>query len=610
MRFAAQLLMIKVLPCEYEMEVMMEKWKVYAKKADFDNISREFGIDKVVARIIRNRDVTGSESIRKYLYGDKSGIYSPWLMKNVEKAVSIINQSIAEKEKIRVVGDYDIDGVCSGNILVQGLEEIGADVDFDVPDRINDGYGINVNIIKRAYDDGVNLIVTCDNGIAAVEAVEYAKSLGMKIIVTDHHEILYVENDGETEYIIPKADAVINPKQPDDNYPFRDMCGAGVAYKLIWALFEKNGKSPEEWEKYLEPAAIATIGDVVELKDENRIITSEGLKMLNHTTNRGLISLIEETGLTGKKISSYHIGFVLGPCLNAGGRLDTAKKSFRLLYTKSESEAKEIAKELKELNDERKAMTEEGFDEAVEVIENTKDMINDRVLVVKLEDCHESIVGIIAGRIREKYNKPVFVLTKVKDGLKGSGRSIEEYNMFEELVKCRHLFQKFGGHAMAAGISIDEDKYEELRYTLNTNAALTEDDLCRKVWIDVPMPFNYITDRLIKELDLLEPFGKGNEKPVFAQKNVKVLKINIFGKNRNVIRMDLMGEEGFSMEGTLFKSGDEFVKELGEAFGEQEAEKALNGNENSINLSVLYYPEINEYRGRNNIRVVIKRYLC
>lgn len=610
MRFAAQMLMIKVLPCEYEMEVMMEKWKVYAKKADFDNISREFGIDKVVARIIRNRDVTGGESIRKYLYGDKSGIYSPWLMKDVEKAVSIINQSIAEKEKIRVVGDYDIDGVCSGNILVQGLEEIGADVDFDVPDRINDGYGINVNIIKRAYDDGVNLIVTCDNGIAAVEAVEYAKSLGMKIIVTDHHEILYVENDGETEYIIPKADAVINPKQPDDNYPFRDMCGAGVAYKLIWALFEKNGKSPEEWEKYLEPAAIATIGDVVELKDENRIITSEGLKMLNHTTNRGLISLIEETGLTGKKISSYHIGFVLGPCLNAGGRLDTAKKSFRLLYTKSESEAKEIAKELKELNDERKAMTEEGFDEAVEVIENTKDMINDRVLVVKLDDCHESIVGIIAGRIREKYNKPVFVLTKVKDGLKGSGRSIEEYNMFEELVKCRHLFQKFGGHAMAAGISIDEDKYEELRYTLNTNAALTEDDLCRKVWIDVPMPFNYITDRLIKELDLLEPFGKGNEKPVFAQKNVKVLKINIFGKNRNVIRMDLMGEEGFSMEGTLFKSGDELVKELGEAFGEQEAEKALNGNENSINLSVLYYPEINEYRGRNNIRVVIKRYLC
>ena len=588
----------------------MEKWKVYAKKADFDNISREFGIDKVVARIIRNRDVTGSENIRKYLYGDKSGIYLPWLMKDVEKAVSIINQSIAEKEKIRVVGDYDIDGVCSGNILVQGLEEIGADVDFDVPDRINDGYGINVNIIKRAYDDGVNLIVTCDNGIAAIEAVEYAKSLGMKIIVTDHHEILYVENEGETEYIIPKADAVINPKQPDDNYPFRDMCGAGVAYKLIWALFEKNGKSPEEWEKYLEPAAIATIGDVVELKDENRIITSEGLKMLNHTTNRGLISLIEETGLTGKKISSYHIGFVLGPCLNAGGRLDTAKKSFRLLYTKSESEAKEIAKELKELNDERKAMTEEGFDEAVEVIENTKDMINDRVLVVKLEDCHESIVGIIAGRIREKYNKPVFVLTKVKDGLKGSGRSIEEYNMFEELVKCRHLFQKFGGHAMAAGISIDEDKYEELRYTLNANAALTEDDLYRKVWIDVPMPFNYITDRLIKELDLLEPFGKGNEKPVFAQKNVKVLKINIFGKNRNVIRMDLMGEEGFSMEGTLFKSGDEFMKELGEAFGEQEAEKALNGNENSINLSVLYYPEINEYRGRNNIRVVIKRYLC
>lgn len=588
----------------------MEKWKVYAKKADFDNISREFGIDKVIARIIRNRDVTGSENIRKYLHGDKSSIHSPWLMKDVEKAVYIINKSVEQKEKIRVVGDYDIDGVCSGNILVQGLEEIGADVDFDVPDRINDGYGINVNIIKRAYDDGVNLILTCDNGIAAVEAVEYAKSLGMKIIVTDHHEILYVENEGKAEYIIPKADAVINPKQPDDNYPFRDMCGAGVAYKLIWALFEKNGRNPEEWEKYLELAAIATIGDVVELKDENRIITSEGLKMLNHTANRGLISLIEETGLTGKKISSYHIGFVLGPCLNAGGRLDTAKKSFRLLYTKSESETKNIAKELKELNDERKTMTEEGFDEAVEVIENTKDMINDRVLVVKLEDCHESIVGIIAGRIREKYNKPVFVLTTVKDGLKGSGRSIEEYNMFEELVKCRHLFQKFGGHAMAAGISIDEDKYEELRYTLNVNAALTEDDLCRKVWIDVPMPFNYISDRLIKELNLLEPFGKGNEKPVFAQKNVKVLKINIFGKNRNVIRMELAGEDRFSMEGTLFKNGDEFVGELGKAFGEQEVEKALNGNENSINLSVIYYPEINEYRGRSNIRVVIKRYLC
>lgn len=587
----------------------MEKWIVYGKKDDFERIGRKFGIDKVIARIIRNRDITGDDNIEMYLNPDKSRLYSPWLMKGVENAVSIIMDAINSRKKIRVIGDYDIDGVCSGNILVSGLKNLGADVDFAVPDRINDGYGINEKIIRKAYDDGTELIITCDNGIAAIEAVDYAKSIGMDIIVTDHHEIVYSDEGGSIEYIIPKADAVINPKQPDDNYPFKELCGGGVAYKLIQALYEKMGLDKAQWERYLEFAAIATIGDVVDLKSENRIIACEGLKILNNTKNIGLSELIKAVGLQGKKISAYHIGFMLGPCLNAGGRLDTAMKSFRLLYTDSDDEAKELAYELKNLNDERKDMTMKGVEKAISIIEGDSSYKNDSVLVINLEGCHESVAGIIAGRIREKYNKPVFILTDSKDGLKGSGRSIEEYNMFDELVKLRHLFQKFGGHAMAAGISIDRDKFSELRKMLNANSTLTEDDLKRKVWIDVPMPFGYITTDIVRQLAILEPFGKGNEKPVFALKNVKVEKISVLGKNRNVIIMALEDEDRGRMEGVYFGDEKEVMEDFALKFSKEDVELAKKGRENGILLSVLYYPEINDYNGMDNLRVVIKRYL-
>ncbi len=587
----------------------MEKWKVYAKKADFQAIGKKFDIDPVVARVIRNRDVVSEEEYMRYLNPDISRMYSPYLMKDIEKACDIILNGIKEHKKIQVVGDYDIDGVCSGNILTQGFEEIGADVDFAVPDRIEDGYGINQQMIKRAYDEGVELIVTCDNGIAAMDAIEYAKNLGMEIVVTDHHEVQYVETDGVKKYLIPKADAVVDPKRPDDEYPFKELCGAGVAYKVISILFEKKGKSNKDVEKYLELAAIATIGDVVDLKDENRIITVAGLKMLNNTQNPGLKSLINETGLTDRTLSSYHIGFVIGPCLNAGGRLDSAQKSYGLLKTRDINEAETIAKELKELNDERKNITADQVDIAVRMIEEDERYKNDRVLVLLLEKCHESVVGIVAGRLREKYNKPVIVLTKVKDGLKGSGRSIEEYNMFEELIQCRHLFQKFGGHPMAAGLSLEEQNFEELRTALNNNTTLTEEDLCRKVWIDVAMPFNYITFQLVEQLSRLEPFGKGNEKPVFAQKDVKVGRISVFGEKRNVMRFDMHDENGFVMQGTLFRDADEVLSDLEEKFSKDDVNKVLSGQSNNIRISVTYYPEINEYRGRRNIRVVIQRYL-
>lgn len=587
----------------------MEKWKVYAKKADFDAIGKKFDIDPVAARVIRNRDIVSEEEYVRYLRPDISRLYSPYLMKDIEKACDIIIKGIKENKKIQVVGDYDIDGVCSGNILTQGFEEIGADVSFAVPDRIEDGYGINQQMIKRAYDGGVELIVTCDNGIAASDAIEYAKNLGMTVVVTDHHEVQYEEIDGTKKYLIPNADAVVDPKRPDDEYPFKELCGAGVAYKLITILFEKSGKSEKEVEKYLQFAAIATIGDVVDLKDENRIITIAGLKQLNNTKNPGLRSLIEETGLSEKTLVSYHIGFVIGPCLNAGGRLDSAMKSYRLLKTMDINEAKLIAKELKELNDERKNITAEQVDIAVRMIEEDERYKNDKVLVILLEKCHESVVGIVAGRIREKYNKPVIVLTRVKDGLKGSGRSIEEYNMFEELIKCRHLFRKFGGHPMAAGLSLEEKNFEELRITLNSNTTLTEEDLCRKIWIDVPMPFNYITIKLVEQLAKLEPFGKGNEKPVFAQKNVRIGRISVFGEKRNVMRWDMFDDNGFVMQGTMFCDADDILSDLESKFTKEEVDKALSGIPNNIKVSVTYYPEINEYKGRRNIRVVIQRYL-
>lgn len=569
----------------------MEKWVLTAKRADFAGIGEKFGIDQVIARLIRNRDVIEEEEIRKYLYGGLDDLPSPWLLKDIEKAVGILEKKIHDHVKIRIIGDYDIDGVTSTYILLKGLRRVGAEVDTYIPDRVADGYGIREHLIEKAAEDGVDTIVTCDNGIAAAREIETAKEKGLTVIITDHHEIPYRETENGRELILPPADAVINPKQPDCRYPNKKICGAVVAFKLISALYDCFELSESELEDYLELAAIATVGDVMDLQGENRILVKEGLKRLVETKNKGLRALIQANGLDGGRITSYHVGFVLGPCINASGRLDTAARSLALLNTEDEDEAARLAGDLTALNESRKALTEKGKEEAIEQVETTE-LKNDRVLVVYLPDCHESLAGIIAGRIREKYNKPSFVLTKGETCVKGSGRSIEGYSMFEELVKCAELMIQFGGHPMAAGLSVEEENVDLLRRRLNENCTLTEENLRPKVTIDVPMPISYITKNLVEEISLLEPFGKGNTKPLFAQKNLRVLESRILGKNRNVAKLRLMDETSAVIDGMYFGEAEEFIR-----FAKSRE-----------TISVTYYPEINRYMGKENLQIVIQNY--
>lgn len=569
----------------------MEKWVLTAKRADFAGIGEKFGIDQVVARLIRNRDVIEEEEIRKYLYGGLDDLPSPWLLKDIEKAVGILEKKIHDHVKIRIIGDYDIDGVTSTYILLKGLKRVGAEVDTYIPDRVADGYGIRAHLIEKAAEDGVDTIVTCDNGIAAAQEIQTAKEKGLTVIITDHHEIPYRETENGRELILPLADAVINPKQPDCCYPNKKICGAVVAFKLITALYDRFGISETELEDYLELAAIATVGDVMDLQGENRILVKEGLKRLAETKNKGLRALIQANGLDGGRITSYHVGFVLGPCINASGRLDTAARSLALLNAEDEDEAARLAGDLTALNESRKALTEKGKEAAIEQVETTE-LKNDRVLVVYLPDCHESLAGIIAGRIREKYNKPSFVLTKGETCVKGSGRSIEGYSMFEELVKCAELMVQFGGHPMAAGLSVEEENVDLLRRRLNENCTLTEEDLRPKVTIDVPMPISYITKNLVEEISLLEPFGKGNTKPLFAQKNLRVLESRILGKNRNVAKLRLMDETSAVIDGMYFGEAEEFIQ-----FAKSRE-----------TISVTYYPEINRYMGKENLQIVIQNY--
>lgn len=569
----------------------MEKWVLTAKRADFAGIGHKFGIDQVTARLIRNRDVIQEEDIRKYLYGNLEDLPSPWFLKDMEKAVGILEGKIREGAKIRIIGDYDIDGVTSTFILLKGLTRVGAKVDTYIPDRVADGYGIREHLIHKAAQDGIDTIVTCDNGIAAAKEIESAKEKGMTVVITDHHEIPYRDTEKGREYILPPADAVINPRQPDCPYPNKKLCGAVVAFKMISALYDRMGIPEKELEDYLELAAIATVGDVMDLQGENRILVKEGLKRLPHTKNKGLRALIEANGLEGGRISAYHVGFVLGPCINASGRLDTASRSLALLKTESMDEAAKLAGDLTALNESRKALTEKGKNEAIELVETTA-LKEDRVLVIFLPDCHESLAGIIAGRIREKYNKPAFVLTRGETCVKGSGRSIEGYSMYEELVKCADLMVQFGGHPMAAGLSLEEKNVDVLRRRLNENCTLTEEDLRPKVVIDVPMPVSYITKKLIGEIGLLEPFGKGNTKPLFAQKNLRVLECRVFGKNRNVAKFRLMDESGAGIDGVYFGEAEEFAS-------------YVRGKER---ISVTYYPEINRYMGRESIQAVVQNY--
>lgn len=585
----------------------MEKWFVMRKGAPFGEIAEKFHINPVLARLIRNRDVVGNEHIQRYLHGTLNDLHDGMLMKGMDKAVDILLEKIQEDRKIRIIGDYDIDGINATYILLEGIRALGGDVDIDIPDRMKDGYGLNRNLIDRAFDAEIDTIITCDNGIAASEEIAYGKSLGMTIIVTDHHEVPYEEFGEEKQYILPPADAVIDPKQEDCHYPFKGLCGAAVAYKLVETLFNVTGKDVEDVDYLMENVAIATVGDVMDLVDENRIFVKQGLEMIKRTQNLGLKALIECTGVDVNRLSAYHIGFVIGPCLNASGRLDTAKRALELLCAKTKKEADVLAGDLKALNDNRKDMTAIAVEEAIEQIEESV-LKNDRVLVVYLPECHESLAGIVAGRVRERFYKPTFILTKAEEGVKGSGRSIETYHMYEELNKCKSLLTKFGGHKLAAGVSLEEENVDLLRKMLNENATLTEDDLTAKVSIDMQLPLKYISESLVDELELLEPFGKGNTKPVFVEKNIEILKGTILGKNRNVVKMQVCDEEGISMDAMYFGDVQQFLDYLMGKFGEQRVNQMLQGYRTGIKLAFTYYPTVNEYMGRRSVQIVVQNY--
>ena len=571
---------------------------VQTKRAYFNGLAKELGVSPVSVRIMRNRGMETKEAMERYLYGTLDGLYDGALMKNMGEAVAVLIKKLREEKRIRIIGDYDIDGVCASYLLLTGLRraerELGKGtgpagstrIDYEIPDRVRDGYGINEAIIRQAAADGVDTLVTCDNGIAAAKEISLAKELGMTVVVTDHHEVPVEEE----RQVLPPADVVVDPKQEGETYPFREICGAVVAYKLVEKLYEASGVHREEWRELLEFAAIATVGDVMRLQDENRILVKYGLKQMARTRNLGLRKLVEKTGLDITDLSAYHIGFVIGPCLNAGGRLQTAKAALRLFLSEDEAEAERLAEELKELNDIRKDMTKKGEDEAIAQVETQ--YMEDKVLVVFLPDCHESLAGIIAGRVREHFHKPSIVLTRSGDMVKGSGRSIEPYHMFRELTKVRELLSKFGGHPMAAGLSIKEEDVPEFRRRLNENAVLTEEDFIPRVWIDVPMPLEYVTEGLVEELKRLEPFGQGNEKPLFAQKGLMIRSLRVLGKNRNVVKLGLVTDTGLSMDGLLFGDGDAIQRELA----------------GKDRIDIVYYPDINEYNGNRTLQAVIRNY--
>ena len=585
----------------------MERWVLLRKGADFAGIGKKFGISPRLACLIRNREVVGEDAIDRYLNGTVLNLYDGMLLKGMDKALGILREKIEEHQKIRIIGDYDIDGINATYILLEGLEMLGGDVDMDIPDRIADGYGLNRNLIERAYQDRIDTIITCDNGIAASAEIAYGKSLGMTVIVTDHHEVPYDEKDGCRRYLLPPADAVIDPKQPDCGYPFKGLCGAAVAYKLVEALFRVMGKDPRDLERLIENVAIATVGDVMDLEDENRIFVKEGLKMLGTTGNHGLRALMECTKLNRNQIQAYHVGFILGPCLNASGRLDTAKRALQLLRAKDQKEADILAGDLKALNDSRKDMTEAAVAQAKELVEDTG-LHEDRVLVIYLPACHESLAGIVAGRIRESYYKPVFVLTDAEDGIKGSGRSIEAYHMYEELSKCKELFTKFGGHRLAAGLSLEKENLDIFRKKINENCSLSEEELTEKVSIDMELPFSCVTESFIQELSLIEPFGKGNTKPVFAARNAEIISGRILGKNQDTLKLRLKDTSQIIIDALYFKYADELLGALADRYGKHAVKSMLAGQKTQMTLSVTYYPGLNEYMGKVTPQITITHY--
>ena len=570
------------------MQKKKEIWMLQTKRADFNGLAMRLGVSPVAVRIMRNRGLLDEREMRKYLYGTLDDLYDPRQMKGTETAAGIIEKKLIEGKKIRIIGDYDIDGVCSTYILLKGFHRAAGNgqIDYEIPDRIRDGYGINESIIRQAAEDGIDTLVTCDNGIAALKEISIAKQLGMTVVVTDHHEVP-VDAYGQ---ILPPADAVVDPKQDGETYPYHEICGAVVAWKLINVIYEDLGIPEHEWMELLEFAAIATVGDVMKLQDENRLIVKYGLKKIGSTKNTGLRMLVEKNNLDINNLSAYHIGFVIGPCLNAGGRLKSAKVALRMLLEQDPDRVSGLADELKELNDVRKDMTAKGETEAIEQVERF--YMSDKVLVVFLPECHESLAGIIAGRLREHFHKPSFVLTRGEQSAKGSGRSIEAYHMYQGLCEVSDLLVKFGGHPMAAGLSIEESDIDEFRRRLNENAKLTEDDFVPQIWIDVPMPFEYVNEKIVDELKGLEPFGQGNEKPLFAQKSLTIRNVRVLGKNRNVVKMNLVTNTGHPFDGLLFADGDRFLEE--------------QTGQNTIDM--IYYPDVNEYNGTRTLQAIIKNY--
>ncbi len=577
------------------------------KGADFKGISQRFHISPRMACLIRNRDIIGDEQIEQYLNGTIADLHDGMLMKDMALAVEILTEKIRTGERIRIIGDYDIDGINATYILLEGLKYLGAEVDTDIPDRMKDGYGLNKSLIDRALDDGIDTMITCDNGIAATEEIAYGKEMGMTIIVTDHHEVPYEDREGVRYYKLPPADAVVDPKQEMCMYPFKELCGAAVAYKLVEALLEVNGKDVEDVDYLMENVAVATVGDVMDLVGENRIFVKQGLEMLKHTRNLGLKALMECNGLETKRLSAYHIGFVIGPCLNASGRLDTAKRALELLCARTKKEADILAGDLKALNDSRKEMTQIAVEEAISQVEENG-MQENSVLVVYLPHCHESLAGIVAGRIRERYYKPVFVLTSAKEGIKGSGRSIEAYHMYEKLNECKEFLTKFGGHKLAAGLSMKEADLEAFRNKLNAKADLSREDLTEKVLIDMQMPFLGVTQALVEELQLLEPFGKGNTKPVFAERNVEFLKAWILGKNRNILKFRVKDANQTEMDAIYFGDAEKMMDYMEKQFGKRATEQVFAGEAAGIKMAVTYYPGINEYMGRKSLQITILNY--
>ena len=585
----------------------MEKWIEIRKGGNFMEMAKKYGIDPLIARIIRNRDIIDEKEITEYLYGGKEALHNPHLLKDVDKAAEIIAEGIAEKKAMRIIGDYDIDGVNATYILLDGIRRCGGNVDAAIPDRMKDGYGINEHLIEQALSDGKELLITCDNGIAAINEINFAKEKGMTVVVTDHHEIPYRNTEQGKEFLRSKADAIVNPKQADCPYPCKGICGAVVAWKLVQVLYERMDIPVEEADIFIENAGFATVGDVMDLTGENRILVKLGLKALEHTKNPGMKALIAKNKLSDKPLSAYHIGFVLGPCINASGRLDTAKRSLELLLERDEVKASALAGELVELNESRKYMTQQETRKALEQIEK-EGREKDKVLVVYLPECHESLAGIIAGRIREAYQRPVFVLTRGEEGVKGSGRSIEAYSMFDKMTEVAELFTKYGGHPMAAGLSMREEDIDTLREQLNQKAELSEEDMAEVVRLDAVLPMSYFTVDTIRQLSVLEPCGKSNTKPVFADRNIRITRANIVGVNRNVLKLHLLDSRGNPVAGVYFGEVEKFLTFLSEKFGSEEVDAAMHGKENSIQFAAVYEPAVDTYSGRESVQAIIRRF--